>query len=376
MAVRTPIGLSPEIPLVIKRELLKLSRISQTAQSDAQKAQKTADSKLDGDLNSLAFKMRTLLQPGGSAPIVLTGLLGHAAQPQLAGVPNLKKLPAGGPYAQPGSLVGVNGVLYGYTVSPNTPQLPYVQPGLTGTHAQRLSLFPATNYPPGMLFWETDRTVFYIVKLVSSVPTWVYAAGIMPVTQALLPNDLGVPDGGFLALVSDYPGHLLLWNGITWQYGPGDPGTRWTVIGDTSGNPPQGGLWGLCDGSSYNCLNGDGTVSSVPTHNLTGDVVIQGGAVAGQQAATQPTWDPAAITDGESLHTHSVTEGSSLLASFSYQAGGTLQNIFGVAGGTVTSGPGSIHWHALTNAFAKLNPPSEANGGMPKRTAVLWYMRR
>src|SRR5579864_8389654 len=302
MAVRTPVGLSPEIPLVIKRELLELSRIAQTAQSDAQTAQKTANSKLGGDLNKLALELRSRLQPGGVAPLEITGLLGHAAQPQVAGVPNVTKLPLAGPYAQPGSLVSVNGVLFGYKIAPNTSQLPYVQPSLSGTHAQRLALYPAANYPPGMLFFETDRDVFYVVELIATVPTWAYAAGQMACMfgSVALPTDLGINDAGFLAW-EDSLKHVYRWGGGGWVFADGGAGQICAFYNSV----PNGGVWGFCDGSTYNVAlaNGTGT-TPITSPNMTGDVFLKGGTPGPQQAATHATWDPSAKTDDESAHTH------------------------------------------------------------------------
>lgn len=365
---RTSIGLSPDIPLSVRRDLLKLSTISQDAQAQAQQAQSTANEKIGrsvDDLNFVAQETRSRLQPGGVAVLTLTGLLGHAAQPQIAGVPNLKKAPAGGPYAQPTSLFAINGVLYGYTTGPNTPLLPYVSPVLSGTHAQRLSTYPATNYPAGMLFYETDRDVFYIVEILSTVATWIYASGQMYCNFTLkpLPTDLSVNDIGFLAFEDTYA-HGYYWNGTAFVFADGGNGQ----IVAFYNSAPVGPLWGLCNGSTYTIAKADGTgTTALTSPNLIGDVFLKGGTPAAQQPATKPTWQAGAVTDLESSHTHSVH----VIGNNSYGAGS-----FGaVADQTVTSSGGTPHDHGLSDANAVLNAPSEANGGLPLRIALAWYIR-
>lgn len=392
MPVKTPVGLNPDIPLVIKRELDKLSASVQTvhanvgsiksAQTEVATRVRKAVTKLKGAnkqltggvlsqaLNTLfdAVGPGALTQfPGaGFGPLAITGLLGHAAQPQIAGVPNLTKLPVGGPYAQPGSLVSVNGVLYGYTTGPNTAQLPYVQPFLSGTHAQRLANFPAANYPPGMVFFETDRSVFYVVELIVTVPTWVYAAGrmICAFSTTALPVDLALPDAGFLVWETTTK-HQYIWSGAIWTFAD-EGNTQICAFGNTT---PTGGVWGLCDGSVYACARADGAGTfNVTTPNLTNNVFIKGGLISGQQAATPATWDVNAKTDDESSHTHSVH----VIGNNSYGAG-----VFGaVADQTVSTSSGSAHHHNLSNSNALLNAPSEVNGGLPLRITMAWYMRR
>jgi hypothetical protein len=71
-------------------------------------------------------------------------------------------------------------------------------------HANRVSTTNNLYHPrmfPGILFYETDRGMFYISALVSNVWTWIYAFGEGAFTQATLPGDLGANDAGFLAEV-------------------------------------------------------------------------------------------------------------------------------------------------------------------------------
>lgn len=328
--------------------------------------------------------IRDTVQSNGAAPANVTALVGRLMTNQYSYVPKF----TGGapPIVDPSASVG-DGTLITVVSVGNTGGAGILQrwnepfdigtfqaqqaigANLIDTHANRLANFPASSYEPGTVFFETDRSVLYVVKSIASINTWIYVTGIMPTALAGLPNDLGTNDGGFLALISDYFQHWLLWNGITWQFGPGDPGSKYIVA--TPGIVPNGGMWGACDGSAYTCLNGDGTTSSVTTPNLTGDVFLKGGTYGPQQAASRATWDPTAITDDESSHQHTVTEPSSNLGNV--QLGATP--FFGVAGGTVLSGPGSAHHHTLS-VNAKLNVPSEGNGGLPLRIPLTWYMRR
>src|SRR5882724_486787 len=72
-------------------------------------------------------------------------------------------------------------------------------------HATRTQLNPQ-NVSTGTIFYETDRTTFYI----SNGASWLYLAGVFSGVLAALPGDLGANDVGFLANVTDY-NHLLQW---------------------------------------------------------------------------------------------------------------------------------------------------------------------
>lgn len=85
-----------------------------------------------------------------------------------------------------------------------------------GTHSDRLIAHPAINYPAGTLFWETDRTVFYVVTSESVGPTWRYAAGRYIDIFAMRPADLGLYDQGFRFLSWD-TAHRLWWNVDVWR---------------------------------------------------------------------------------------------------------------------------------------------------------------
>ncbi len=77
-------------------------------------------------------------------------------------------------------------------------------------HANRASL-PASNYANGTIFFETDRNALYMV--VNGL--WIWVAGLMVVSSALQPSDLGTSDIGFTCVDTDTQ-ELQTWTGLTW----------------------------------------------------------------------------------------------------------------------------------------------------------------
>ena len=139
------------------------------------------------------------------------------------------------------------------------------------THANRLANYPAANYVAGsQLFYETDRTVLYIVDTISGTNQWIYLSGVMEDADAglaNLPNDLTSHDSGFLYRSTTFY-RVWLWNGTAWHYfesGLG-AGAEVTVHG---GTPPSGGLWGAANGSSYSCALDNATVGSFTSDNVS-----------------------------------------------------------------------------------------------------------
>lgn len=124
---------------------------------------------------------------------------------------------------------------------------------ISSAHATRQSI-PANQYADGSDFYETDRTVYY--KAITG--NWKYASGICQVTQDSIPTDLGANDAGFLVYVADYA-HLLIWNGNSWTWAPGENGSGYIVA---FVNPPDPGIgWQLCDGSNAIQMLSDGTLN-------------------------------------------------------------------------------------------------------------------
>jgi len=128
-------------------------------------------------------------------------------------------------------------------------------------HATRTQLNPQ-NVSTGTIFYETDRTAFYV----SNGASWLYLTGVFSGVLAALPDDLGANDVGFLANVTDY-NHLLQWSGTSWGWGPGETGGGFTI--PFVGTPTSMG-WHAADGSNVNQLqpNGGITLTSIP--NIAG----------------------------------------------------------------------------------------------------------
>lgn len=307
-------------------------------------------------------------QGSGTGPAG-AGLQGPGIAPfrSLTGVPPLRGTvvakAGGGGVAQPPLLSpGSAGVPSGLIMSGTSGTSPYKV--IEDTHAHRLANYPAANYGVGQLFYETDRTVWYLITGVPGSQNWTYVGGIFTNSNGNIPGDLGANDAGFLFGNSTYE-HTHYWTGAAWQFAPGDAGSRYIV---SSSAVPLGGAWALCNGGAVAVSNADGTTTNVTTPNLTGDVFLKGGTPGAQQAATTPTWAGGAKTDsgttGISVAAHSQA------STFATGGAATADT---TAGHSVTD-PG--HQHGLSNANATLNAPSEANGGLPLRIALSWYMRQ
>jgi hypothetical protein len=109
-------------------------------------------------------------------------------------------------------------------------------------------------------------------------------ASIQQVTQANLPT-LTSSDSGVLIYVTDYA-HLLIWTGTGWTWGPGEPGSDFIQPFLNGPNPAIG--WHLCDGSTINRLNFDGSLTKVTLPNLTVPAYLMLGtaSAAGPNAAS------------------------------------------------------------------------------------------
>ncbi len=308
--------------------------------------------------------------------------------------------------------------------------------GITFNVAYYFSFHPAIYYPKGTSFYETDRTILYLTRdaegvvdvtgstvtwasgltfnaywvgteiqiddilgnpvryLVQSVesPTsltltqpagplaavgysviggeWLYQSGENYNVLLSIPSDLSLADVGLIFNSTDFS-HRHLYTLILgfpgWRFHPGDLEPTAIVAGISL--PGGTNLWKLCDGTAVSIATAGGSLATVSTPNLTGDVFILGGSPGAQRIATNPTWDPAAKTEDTSPVGTTAANSSSVVV----QSG---------TGTTVANHPhthsvsGLTHSHDLTNTNAILNPPSEADGGLPKRIGLQWYMRK
>lgn len=167
-----------------------------------------------------------------------------------------------------------------------------------------------------------------------------------------------------------------------WWFAPGDDGSGWMAPFYAGWLPRRGGLWALSDGSAVNIAQPDGQVLSVTSIDLVSAARLIGGDPTGSGfvAASVPTWQAGQKTDTEATHTHAVaitSQAETADASWDLVAGGVTipaaPHAHAVTGNT---GAGTAHQHNLSNTNAKLNAPSDANGGMPAHVYLLWFIRR
>lgn len=88
---------------------------------------------------------------------------------------------------------------------------------LEDTHANRLTLYPASSTDVGALFWETDRTSGYIVTESAGVRAWTWFSGTYRAAVASIPVDLGTNDAGFRFVNTDTDTNTeYIWTGSEW----------------------------------------------------------------------------------------------------------------------------------------------------------------
>ncbi len=331
--------------------------------------------------------IQSSLQSTGSSPLDVTALVGRTMTNQYAYVPKFS--PSAPPLYDPVSQVG-DGALSTVASAGNTGGAGILyrfnQPidlgvwqaqqaigaNLIGTHAERLANYPASSYEPGTLFFETDRTVFYINKAVASVNRWIYAAGQMDsssTTIADIPIDLGANDIGFL-YGSTYWNHVWVWlnTGPTgYWYAPGDPGSLYIVA--STATAPENGKWGICDGSAYSYVNLNAVGGSITTPDLASGLFVRGGPYAAPSAASRATWEAGAKTDSVGDHHHSVFLSCGSVGSDGSPADAALCGFF------FDTGDAGAHDHTLSDSNAQLKVPSDSNGGLPAAIKLDWYVR-
>ena len=132
------------------------------------------------------------------------------------------------------------------------------------THANRLALYPAVNYPIGTVFYEVDRTSYYMVFSGGGVTTWQcipggYMKGTLTPDQK--PTDLTGNDVRFEFFSLDFS-KFFRWTGTAWerrgdQLPAGFIGTF--KVGPAIGIPG----WQLCDGSTVTASRDDATTESI-----------------------------------------------------------------------------------------------------------------
>ncbi len=105
-----------------------------------------------------------------------------------------------------------------------TPVIPLPELTLIDTHANRLAIYNPNNYNVGRQFFESDRTVLYVLEVISGSKVWRFVAGAYVSTFANRPADLGVNDSSFLFYATDTDA-LYLWDGTIWNFIGGSQST-------------------------------------------------------------------------------------------------------------------------------------------------------
>lgn len=369
----------------------------------------------------------------GQGPLNVTGLVGQLAQPQKAYVPFVDVLPnvLHDPMSQDGALVSYNGVVYwfdGRTEPGRWRALGAAAVFLSDTHANRLANFPASDYPIGTVFWETDRTVLYENQGTYGASNWVYILGTMRGAQAAIAGlGLGQYDDGVLFECTDY-NHVLRW---AWGGGPGafgwGPGENGSAYVQFFAVAPTGVGWKLADGagSPVAYLLATGGTATVALPDLRGSVYPKGAAAytGAVDAAVDPTISgdtgagaahshgvgtldaaaasagtPSGVNADESTHTHGpgdfVTSTPSASGAVQSGAGTSVAlntHVHSIASGN--SDPGAAHTHAfagdamashdhaLSGATAEESAHTHgagtlaATGGAPASIGLLPYFR-
>lgn len=100
---------------------------------------------------------------------------------------------------------------------------------LEDTHANRVALYPPANWGVGTLFFETDRTVLYVITQSGGTNVWSYVAGVMQSTFANRPTDLSTPDVNFSLFVTTGTA------GVTYNHQCIWTGAAWIIVGDQPG---------------------------------------------------------------------------------------------------------------------------------------------
>lgn len=187
----------------------------------------------------------------------------------------------------------------------------------SNTHAVRVARFAPNSYAAGVQFFETDRTVTYLVRSVNQVKQWYYVSGAYRAAFTKRPTDLGAADAGFRFVATDktltwlWSGtawvyesgthrdvlankltglatndtgllffatdfmHLYRWGGAAWLYADADPSGRFCGF---ESDPGAG--WKLCDGTGNPVTRSksDATTATITLPNLAAGVYPKYGA--------------------------------------------------------------------------------------------------
>ena len=153
----------------------------------------------------------------------------------------------------------------------------------SGSHAQRLSV-AAASVPVGTMFYETDRTLFYMAVTSGGTRIWRYVSGTSRAAIANKPTGLGAGDAGLLFHATDYR-RTWRWTGAVWTRADSEDPRQ--VIW-TDEDPGTG--WALANGSASNRTTDTATVEAFTLPDLIGSYVKGASAYTGSvNPAVAPT---------------------------------------------------------------------------------------
>ena len=143
--------------------------------------------------------------------------------------------------------------------------------------------------------------------------------------------------------VTDY-NHILRWNGTSYEWGPGENGSGFIQAFLSA---PGSGGWKLCDGSTVNRLNGDGTITAVtiPNYTTPSYVRLATAAAAGPSAPGGTVTSISAGTPGGTI----ANGNESADTTFNAAAVGTPTTVAAAPHthvGTFTGAPLAVHTHS------------------------------
>lgn len=221
-------------------------------------------------INQILDKAQVALSGGGSHPIDITGSPGVTGQPQPSSIPTVIVLPPlGDPLSYIGSTVIFQGIEYQYRNIPGGGQdwvrSVSVGAALNSDLANFRTDFPAANYPPGTSCRLAEGVTF-IVQDVGGTHHWFYYSGYQADLLVNIPTaSLTVDDAGYTFSATDYI-QQYQWAGTQFHFQTNSGSGYLQLFPPTS--PPTYGLWGLCDGSTYDISQDDGTTAPFTTTTI------------------------------------------------------------------------------------------------------------
>lgn len=227
---------------------------------------------------AIAASATNIANGNGGVPLGPGGIP-TSGTPVPPGTPTVAALPGpSDPLSVPGNQVIFNGDVYVFTAGLVGPD-GYWALAVTGNPTIRdtfanLSLYPATNYPVGTVFFATDWLVSYAVQNTDIGLEWTYYNGIYEDVLANIPATLGVNDINFTFRASDYL-HSWVWNGTVWHFTTGGFPAGYIIQVQSPAYLPPGALWHELDGSTVQVSQDNGITAPETLATVAGEYIAQ-----------------------------------------------------------------------------------------------------